>query len=77
MYVSWSLDRLEDRQSVEQCVYYRLLHCARAALGRGVCMRRAALAVVRDARYEEPTEHRAVYELWLLGTTCPWVLHIK
>ena len=33
MYVSWSLDRLQDRQCVEQCVYYRVLHCARAALG--------------------------------------------
>lgn len=76
MYVSWSLDRLEDRQSVEQCVYYRLLHCARAALGC-VHATRGARRRARDARYEEPTEHRAVYELWLLGTTCPWVLHIK
>ena len=33
MYVSWSLDRLQDRQCVEQCVYDRVLHCARAALG--------------------------------------------
>ena len=47
MYVSWSLDRLEDRQSVEQCVYYRLLRCA---LRKGVCMRRAALAVMGATR---------------------------